>query len=581
MLRSFRRYLGLEGPAALARPNCKGGLAVEALEDRWMPSTGSPWANLGAGIIVPPAAVAPTTPAPAAPTPTTPPTITPPAANSTPVAIAAPTPAPTATPAPAPAVAAPQTLEVDATFAQDATNSEQTQSVSQFNPALGTLTGVQIVQQSTLTSQIRAENLGAQAATVGGTVQGTLNLNVGGVMLTSRPGLQESAQVGAYDGAADASDSVNFGPQSALDTRSEMLSPSSTDLSAFVGTGTLSLSECAAATASIKGPGNVAGQANTTAGACVRIIYYYTPFASSTPTTSGGSGCSGMTTPTPTPPTTTPPTTPPTTTPPATAGSLSGFVYLDNNNNGVMDSGDGGISGVTITLQGGGTSKTATTDINGAYAFSSLPAGSYTITETPPMGFQQGTNNVGSAGGTVSGDVFSLALASGQVGANYNFGEVLTAPAPSTPTPNTTTTPPPTTSGNTCTPPTPPPAPSTPPPAPTPPPTSTCTPPPTTNVTPPPAPTPPPTMNTPPTTNCTPPPPDTCTPPPPPVTPPPPPPTPSTPPPIPLAPPPVPLTPPAAPTPPPPPPAPPPPPPPTVDPVLSKRMFLGNAWESL
>src|SRR5207248_9035844 len=40
-----------------------------------------------------------------------------------------------------------------------------------------------------------------------------------------------------------------------------------------------------------------------------------------------------------------------------------------------------------------------------------------------PAGYQQGTNTVGTAGGTVSGDQFTVPLNAGVDGMNYNFGE--------------------------------------------------------------------------------------------------------------------------------------------------------------
>ena len=48
--------------------------------------------------------------------------------------------------------------------------------------------------------------------------------------------------------------------------------------------------------------------------------------------------------------------------------SLSGYVYVDANNNGVFDAGETPIAGVTLTLldaNGKSTGKTATTDANG------------------------------------------------------------------------------------------------------------------------------------------------------------------------------------------------------------------------
>ncbi|MEJ1959219.1 MAG: SdrD B-like domain-containing protein [Nitrosomonadales bacterium] len=81
-------------------------------------------------------------------------------------------------------------------------------------------------------------------------------------------------------------------------------------------------------------------------------------------------------------------------------GSISGTVYLDANDNGVLDGGETGIAGVTITLTGtaaDGTtaiSATTTTSASGVYSFSGLPNAKsptgYTITETQPGAYLHG-----------------------------------------------------------------------------------------------------------------------------------------------------------------------------------------------
>jgi probable HAF family extracellular repeat protein len=110
--------------------------------------------------------------------------------------------------------------------------------------------------------------------------------------------------------------------------------------------------------------------------------------------------------------------------------SLSGVVFSDFNNDGQVDFGEQGIAGVTIKLDGtddlgSSVHLSQTTDANGAYVFLNLRPGSYTITEAQvPAGFTQGINSVGTAGGTVSGDQFTItSLAAGTNGLNYNFGE--------------------------------------------------------------------------------------------------------------------------------------------------------------
>src|SRR5207248_2578232 len=71
----------------------------------------------------------------------------------------------------------------------------------------------------------------------------------------------------------------------------------------------------------------------------------------------------------------------------ATAG-ISGVVFCDNNLNGVLDSsgsGDTPESGAVVTLKLGSTVvATKATDSGGAYSFTGLTAGTYTVTLTTP-----------------------------------------------------------------------------------------------------------------------------------------------------------------------------------------------------
>ena len=65
----------------------------------------------------------------------------------------------------------------------------------------------------------------------------------------------------------------------------------------------------------------------------------------------------------------------------ASPGSLTGTVYRDANNNGVINSGEQPIAGVKVTVTGGSTTQSVVTDMYGVYTFDNLPAGTYTITE--------------------------------------------------------------------------------------------------------------------------------------------------------------------------------------------------------
>jgi SdrD B-like domain len=116
--------------------------------------------------------------------------------------------------------------------------------------------------------------------------------------------------------------------------------------------------------------------------------------------------------------------------PPPGNASLSGFVYLDGDRSGDLNDQDFPIGEVLITLYDGNgnfVTSTLTDDNDGSYSFSDLAAGTYTITETQPIGFDQGTNNIGSLGGSLVDDSFTVEVHAGDNGINYNFGEINSA----------------------------------------------------------------------------------------------------------------------------------------------------------
>ena len=61
-------------------------------------------------------------------------------------------------------------------------------------------------------------------------------------------------------------------------------------------------------------------------------------------------------------------------------GSIGDLVWMDLNGNGVRDTGEPGIGGIVVTLTNGEVTLATTTDNNGNYLFSDLPADNYTVT---------------------------------------------------------------------------------------------------------------------------------------------------------------------------------------------------------
>ncbi len=76
-------------------------------------------------------------------------------------------------------------------------------------------------------------------------------------------------------------------------------------------------------------------------------------------------------------------------------GSVSGTVYNDLNGNGLLDSGEPGLGGVSVTLidNAGTVIATQLTASNGSYLFMGVTPGRYTVSETDPAGFTSTTPN--------------------------------------------------------------------------------------------------------------------------------------------------------------------------------------------
>ncbi len=117
---------------------------------------------------------------------------------------------------------------------------------------------------------------------------------------------------------------------------------------------------------------------------------------------------------------------------------LSGYVFVDNNNDGLRSDTEPGIPNTTVTLTGvsaRGLSvvRTTLTDQDGYYSFDYLPAGIYTVTENQPAGFLDGKDAVGLVNGSLTGSLATkdtvgrIVLPRDGEGTEYNFGELVPA----------------------------------------------------------------------------------------------------------------------------------------------------------
>ncbi len=113
-----------------------------------------------------------------------------------------------------------------------------------------------------------------------------------------------------------------------------------------------------------------------------------------------------------------------------TPSTVSGEVYYDFNQNGVLDKDDFGIAHVTMTLTGTNDlgqsiDLTTVTNNDGDYSFGDLRPGTYDIIRTQPAIFRGYKNAAGSLGGTVNQDSISdITVPACATGVGYLFGEL-------------------------------------------------------------------------------------------------------------------------------------------------------------
>jgi protocatechuate 3,4-dioxygenase beta subunit len=343
------------------------------------------------------------------------------------------------------------TLTKTVTFPSTQTNFNLSGLLDQFDPSLGDLQSVEIQHAGSITSEIKAENLSPDSTShITGIVSGTLHLTAPGVADDlNLAGTAGSFDAAKYDNANDfgGTSGTSFGQKTANGSNTIMVT-NPADVAAYVGTGQVNVTEDGTATSTATGGGNLEVNVHSVGQSTVTVIYHYKAHGPLQP----GSYKIVQT------------QEPPTYTDglesqggaviPNTIGtdfinvglltsdvpnnnfgelkttSISGHVWFDANNDGVRDASEAPIPGTTVTLTGGATTLTATTDANGFYSFDDLQPGTYTVTETQPTGYLDGKDNAGSpGGGTVVEDpvhdkIQNITLTSGQASENNDFGEL-------------------------------------------------------------------------------------------------------------------------------------------------------------
>ena len=310
---------------------------------------------------------------------------------------------------------------ITATYSGDSTFSGSNASLSQaVNQASTTTTLSSSVNPSsfgqsvTLTAGVGTSASGSMTGSVtfkdGSTVLGTVNLNNGSASITV-----SSLIVGGHSVTATYSGDTNFAGSGATLTQTVNKAGTTTTLASSSGTITAGQSVTFTATLGVVSPGagsptglvtfmdgsHVLGTGTVSNGV---VTFTTTSLGAGSHTITavyGGDGSFNTST-----------SAPLTETVNSASSTLSGYVYLDANDDGIKLAGESGIAGVSVTLSGTNdlgtiTPITVVTDSNGYYSFQNLRPGTYTIKETQSSAYLDGKESLGSIGGTVGSDQFS------------------------------------------------------------------------------------------------------------------------------------------------------------------------------
>jgi hypothetical protein len=352
----------------------------------------------------------------------------------------------------------PHTITQTFSFPDAVTSWSKSNVVNQFDSSLGTLLSVQVTNSGSLTGYAKVESSDAAPQTITRTVSGTFTLSGPGVGSLSTSGSgSDTFNASAFDGVLDyaGTSGHDFGGKTVTGSKSVTLT---SNLAPYIGSGTVGFTESASGTVGTASTGlNLHAVTSGTANATVTITYTYIPSnclkpgtytivqTQEPPGTLDGSETSGNVTPLPnTIGTDTIPVT-------ITTGDvpnnnfgeiapafISGYVYVDANNDGIKQPGESPIPGVAVTLTGSDSfhlfpagrvvfpPSVAITDANGFYQFGPLYPGTFALAETPPANYLDGKDTIGTQGGNTSNHLFTNAvLHAGQNGLNNNFGHQL------------------------------------------------------------------------------------------------------------------------------------------------------------
>lgn len=170
------------------------------------------------------------------------------------------------------------TISYSGGFTMDLSPGSDTVNLSQFNPALGTLTAVTLDLSGSVQAHVTAENDSAIAGSMGVDLTGLLGASGPGSLSTSA-GITQSAgpvSVTASDGTADSGgDYVDFGTISGSNSANNTII---SGFSAYVGTGTITFNITGNGGFAVNGVSNSTIHVTDFGGdGTAKVTYTYTP----------------------------------------------------------------------------------------------------------------------------------------------------------------------------------------------------------------------------------------------------------------------------------------------------------------
>ncbi len=153
-------------------------------------------------------------------------------------------------------------------------------SVSQFNPALGTLTSVSLSLSDTETASINVENTSSTGRTIGVSMSDTISVTgpTASTSLSVNPTISTSDALTAFDGTQDLSGADSASHPGLTNTVSASTTTSAAaDLALFTGVGSIVFPVNAAGSSTTTAPSNVATDLQNGDGVTVTVTYNFTP----------------------------------------------------------------------------------------------------------------------------------------------------------------------------------------------------------------------------------------------------------------------------------------------------------------